>query len=96
MSTLAADIKNTGFLNINIKKKDEVKSPSPKNVHVYMEGDDIERLNNLKDRIYPHTKKDVVLNALRLLDEIIKEIDEESVIYIKRKNGKMEEYPIFG
>jgi len=68
----------------------------PKQVHIYMNEKDQERLSALVERIEPHTQTQVFRGALQLLEALAAEYDAGSQFLIKRKGKKIEPYAIFG
>lgn len=101
MSTVATiDNKYSETSSEKINKKlilrSKKKTVAKKNIHMILKGEDVARLEALRERVDPHTQTEVIINSLQLFDEILREYDSGSTFLIKRDGEEAVEYEIFG
>lgn len=90
-------LKSMGNTAKVILRKNTKETPQEKHLHLILKGDSIARLEMLQSIVYPPTQTEVVTTALQLFEELIKEYQAGSTLYIQRDGDKDPvRYNIFG
>ena len=70
--------------------------PEKKNYHLSLKGDSVARLEWLQSKVGSGTQTDVFASALQLFEELLKEYENGSEFYIKRRQqDACERYDLF-
>lgn len=83
-STQLVSNESLSIFNEPVKLKRKESQVAKKNYHISLEGDNIERLQWLQDRVGSGTQADVFGAALQVFEVMVKEFEDGSSFYIKR------------
>lgn len=66
-----------------------------KRVPLDLQDESLARLDRLQGKTEAPSYADVIMNALRLYEAVIAEVDEGNTFMVKRQDGSTQEYAIF-
>jgi len=92
-SAVESEVREETYRNKVTKNTEHVQADE--RIHILLGKNMAARLEKLRERVEPNTRTEVFRVSLRLLEDVVKELDEGKEFFVRDKDGALHPYRIF-